>query len=584
MRLIDVNAFLARDELRGGTIDWWWGVSLESEVLKDFPDGEKEYAILSHRWKEEVDYTEMAELMRFKPEDRVKIKGRAGYQKILNSCKQAKAEKIEWLWADTCCIDKRSSSELSEAINSMYRWYENSKICYTYLHDVDVEFFPTGPNGKKFPKSDGWPEWFSRGWTLQELIAPRNLKFFNKDWKLVGTKEELAGDLNKITRIPEDVLKHGLTSNRPCVAQIMSWAANRKTTRDEDRAYSLLGLLDVNMPMLYGEGKNAFQRLQLDIIRKSDDQSIFAWGHGGRGGGTCSVLADDPSFFRDCHDIVKIEPDEFDFHLRARLRVTGSPLPDERGSFSVTNQGIRIWLLVTPHEKSETFFRAVLACCRWDRRPITIDLASWGSSYYRYPSTPKVPKTIPKLQRLYLSYHPEVYPDCVFELEGVHRTLTSRGFTSRGLFPLESHNTRNLHYGKSSHVLSGVNALSVLVYEKGHRPKTRFAVVSGYFHGHPWVHVTLDDHEEGNSQEYAESVYNQTWAAGTHRIARSSLLNNTHVHLTSPGWANCAVEHRCTEYGKPNESTFSKVTIKLVRCTTKHCDEQKSLDVGYRTK
>ncbi|KIM60329.1 hypothetical protein SCLCIDRAFT_58566, partial [Scleroderma citrinum Foug A] len=226
------------------------------------------YAILSHRWGlKEVDYyNEIVDLMKMKKGERDEIRTRDGYQKILNSCKLAKTDRIDWLWVDTCCIDKRSSSEQSEAINSMYRWYENSKICYAYLHDFEGWSFPTKQN-----------MWFSRGWTLQELIAPRKLQFFNKQWKSIGTKRTHADDLNKVTRVPVDILMDGLTSNRPCVAQIMSWAASRKTTRIEDQAYSLLGLLDVNMPMLYGEGKEAFQRLQLEIIRKSNDQSIFAW-------------------------------------------------------------------------------------------------------------------------------------------------------------------------------------------------------------------------------------------------------------------------------------------------------------------
>ena len=136
------------------------------------------------------------------------------------------------------------------------------------------------------------------GQTLQELIAPTNVQFLNRDWQNIGDKTTLAPTLHNITGIPEDILIHGLDGNRPCVAQIMSWAANRKTTRVEDRAYSLMGLLDVNMPMLYGEGKKAFHRLQLEIIRASNDQNIFAWYsikvHPGG-----SILADDPSFFKE---------------------------------------------------------------------------------------------------------------------------------------------------------------------------------------------------------------------------------------------------------------------------------------------
>ncbi|KIM67914.1 hypothetical protein SCLCIDRAFT_60339, partial [Scleroderma citrinum Foug A] len=232
----------------------------------EFSDDEAtEYAVLSHRWiEQEVDHDEMVELAKMDKEERDEIRRRGGYRKILQGCKQAQKDGYEWLWVDTCCIDKRSSAELSEAINSMYRWYENAKVCYAYLHDVPDPWFPT-------------TKWFSRGWTLQELIAPDNVQFFNKDWQCIGDKRTLAPTLQNITGVPEHILVDGLHGNRPCVAQIMSWAARRKTTRVEDRAYSLMGLLGVNMPMLYGEGKKAFHRLQLEIIRASNDQSIFAW-------------------------------------------------------------------------------------------------------------------------------------------------------------------------------------------------------------------------------------------------------------------------------------------------------------------
>ncbi|KIM53476.1 hypothetical protein SCLCIDRAFT_138925, partial [Scleroderma citrinum Foug A] len=264
MRLINVKAFLERECL----IRERKPVDRRTAVLEFGNDQATEYAILSHRW--------MAQEMTV--EERDEIRRRDGYQKIVQSCEQARKDGYEWLWVDTCCIDKRSSTELSEDINSMYRWYENARVCYAYLHDVPGSSVPTAGDEKRYPHFRGWPEWFSCGWTLQELIAPSNLQFFNKDWQSIGDKRTLAPTLRYITGIPEHILIHGLFGNRPCVAQIMSWAARRTTTRMEDRAYSLMGLLDVNMPMLYGEGKNAFRRLQLEIIRASNDQSIIAWG------------------------------------------------------------------------------------------------------------------------------------------------------------------------------------------------------------------------------------------------------------------------------------------------------------------
>ncbi|KIM59673.1 hypothetical protein SCLCIDRAFT_57695, partial [Scleroderma citrinum Foug A] len=246
----------------------------------EFCDDEvTKYAILSHRWiGQEVDYDEIVELAKMDEETRVEIRQREGYRKILDSCKQAEKDGYKWLWVDTCCIDKQSSAELSEAINSMYRWYENAQVCYAYLHDVLDSPFPVAHDSERYAtaKSD-WPEWFSRGWTLQEMIAPSNVQFFNKNWQHIGDKRTLARTLELITGVPEHVLTDGLYGNQPCVAQIMSWAADRTTTRVEDRAYSLMGLLGVNMPMLYGEGKKAFHRLQLELIRTSNDQSIFAW-------------------------------------------------------------------------------------------------------------------------------------------------------------------------------------------------------------------------------------------------------------------------------------------------------------------
>ncbi|KAI6025502.1 heterokaryon incompatibility protein-domain-containing protein [Pisolithus marmoratus] len=237
--------------------------------MKDHDDKTTKYAILSHRWGAEVSYEEMTGLMKMEGRKRDEVRQRGGYHKIIKSCEQAMKDGYEWLWSDTCCIDKRSSAELSEAINSMYRWYRNAHVCYAYLHDVDESDFPTRP-ANKFSKSNGWPEWFARGWTLQELVAPKQLEFFNKDWVCIGNKRRLAPILEDITRIPIEVLRDGLGGAKNLgVAQIMSWAADRKTTRVEDRAYSLLGLFDVSMPMLYGDGNKAFHRLQLEIIRWS---------------------------------------------------------------------------------------------------------------------------------------------------------------------------------------------------------------------------------------------------------------------------------------------------------------------------
>ncbi|KAI6042317.1 heterokaryon incompatibility protein-domain-containing protein [Pisolithus marmoratus] len=332
--------------------------TLHSNVLKEFVDENVEYAILSHRWGDEVNHDEMSKLKTMTKEERDKVREHEGYGKILKSCKQAANDRLSWLWVDTCCIDKRSSSELSEAIRSMYRWYENSKRCYAYLHDVERRTFPTKQDKERYKNSNGWPELFSRGWTLQELIAPADVQFFNKEWISLGSKQKHASTLHEITRIPESVLKGTLSPGQVCVAQIMSWAADRQTTRVEDRAYSLLGLFGVNMPMLYGEGRKAFQRLQLEIIRVSNDQSIFAWDPNGRIRRTGLVLADDPSYFRDCHDVRMVGPAQ------------------QLHKYTVTNGGIEICLPLTPYRDFPTIHRATLACTQGEGALLTIDLES----------------------------------------------------------------------------------------------------------------------------------------------------------------------------------------------------------------
>ena len=148
------------------------GMAFDINVLSE---DETNYAILSHRWNDtEVNYEEMVDLAKMERFKRDKIRERAGYKKILDTCRQARKDGYEWVWVDTCCIDKRSSAELSEAINSMYSWYGNAKTCYAYLHDADGSSFPTEKDDEKYP-SNGWPEWVSRGWTLQEMIAPSDV-------------------------------------------------------------------------------------------------------------------------------------------------------------------------------------------------------------------------------------------------------------------------------------------------------------------------------------------------------------------------------------------------------------------------
>jgi hypothetical protein len=332
-----------------------------------------QYAILSHTWGDnEISFQDY---QAGKSNDRIN-----------EFCKTAAADGFEYVWVDTCCIDKSSSSELSEAINSMYRWYEQSMTCYVYLEDFEMmdemlcmpdsphdsdgdindcdalslqatigsessqesykaTLVPTNPlsatnsgeltsmnkslgsEGQNLPKDvfsadiaeeeglpqlylryeeiaearDGisnptgtletsryatkmkWPlslfkcRWWSRGWTLQELIAPNCVEFYDRTWKEIGTKLSLKESTSAETHIPEELLTKISDPQSYNLATIFSWASCRKTTRVEGMAYCLLGLCDINMTLLYGEGKKAFRRLQEELLRKYEDFSLLVW-------------------------------------------------------------------------------------------------------------------------------------------------------------------------------------------------------------------------------------------------------------------------------------------------------------------
>ncbi|KAK4446587.1 HET-domain-containing protein [Podospora aff. communis PSN243] len=244
-------------------------INTETLQLQEFYGTIPIYAILSHTWGDEEPSLE---------DFRDPAGSSAGHKKIHAACRQACADGLEYLWVDTCCIMKSSSAELSEAINSMFRWYKEAKVCYVYLVDFECQ---QGPPIDPFgPESDiSKCRWFTRGWTLQELIAPRDVRFYDKAWRFIGRKSDSMIKISNITGIDPVVLADSSRDNLDnCpVARRMSWAARRQTTRPEDMAYCLMGLFDVNMPMLYGEGEKAFLRLQEEVIKRSNDLSMFAW-------------------------------------------------------------------------------------------------------------------------------------------------------------------------------------------------------------------------------------------------------------------------------------------------------------------
>ncbi|PPJ52528.1 hypothetical protein CBER1_10257 [Cercospora berteroae] len=247
--------------------------------LKEFTDDDlPPYAITSHRWgktSHEATYDDVAH---------ARQQQKPGYQKVLSFCKFVRECELDldWIWIDTCCIDKRNLVELSEAINSMYRWYSESAICIALLHDVYQEVY-VGPESLQLSNS----EWFKRGWTLQELLAPLTIVFADSAWRYVGAKittgtppwlrlvhsssimQGYVFELSKASGIPHAILAGDLKLSLVDVETKMSWMRDRNTTRAEDRAYCLLGIFNVYLPPIYGERENAMRRLKQEIAAAS---------------------------------------------------------------------------------------------------------------------------------------------------------------------------------------------------------------------------------------------------------------------------------------------------------------------------
>lgn len=293
------------------------------------------YAILSHTWDgdNELLFEDML------PDNLPGARAKSGYSKVYRACRQAKRDGLLYLWADTCCIDKRSSAELSEVINSMFTWYSRAKVCYVYLADVAA-----GPAWEtEFRRS----RWFTRAWTLQELIAPPDVQFYDQSWKFLGHLCHLVHLVSSITTMDVRLLRHKREPATYSIGQRMSWAAKREATRPEDIAYSLLGIFDVNMTMLYGEGTKAFERLQSEIIRVSTDHSIFAWecAHRRDDSGPRGVLATSPADFAHC----------------GRIGRLSGLLPSP---FQRTNRGLEIGLPLAKDPASPGAVLAMLDCYR----------------------------------------------------------------------------------------------------------------------------------------------------------------------------------------------------------------------------
>jgi hypothetical protein len=400
-------------------------LNVDSRDLETFPGADcPPYAILSHTWAEhEVSFSDIKSS---------KAKTKDAYRKIEYTCRQATKQKLKFCWIDTCCIDKSSSAELSEAINSMFAWYSNARVCYAYLEDVGGSTVDAG-----LPKA----KWFTRGWTLQELLAPRRVEFYDRDWAPLGFKDtesvkitEFMHKLASITGVDELVLWKPTCIRVKSVAARMSWASNRITTRPEDIAYCLLGLFDVNMPLLYGEGDRAYIRLQEEIIRISDDHSIFAWDRDPGETSTVSCLASSPSWFR-----------------RGAYVVPFGRKQTESNPYTITNQGLQIQLPLLQKLESKVIFG--LINCHWENNlfgcigiPLqgTFDSQFFERSSHHRPETITLSEmSLATKRTIFLSTRPPVELPFAAEvnLQVFDSSLKALGFSNLEIAnnPLASH-------------------------------------------------------------------------------------------------------------------------------------------------
>ena len=228
------------------------------------------YAILSHTWR--LDGDEVT----FKDISEGSAKSKAGYTKISFCGDKAASDGLQYFWVDTCCIDKSNNNELSEAINSMFRWYRDAAKCYVYLSDVSRLALVANDEFNQWPWESAFRKsrWFTRGWTLQELLAPASVEFYSKEGEEIGDKRSLERHIAEITGIPVKALRGNPLSSFSIIERI-SWQESRETTCKEDKAYSLLGICDVYMPLIYGEGRdNAFKRLREETDKASKGKSL----------------------------------------------------------------------------------------------------------------------------------------------------------------------------------------------------------------------------------------------------------------------------------------------------------------------
>ncbi|GAW13229.1 hypothetical protein ANO14919_026090 [Xylariales sp. No.14919] len=326
--------------------------TLQLHEFEQSSPGIPRYAILSHTWgDDEVTFHDMTS------KHPAALARKKGYAKIWQTCRLAQRHNLEYVWIDTCCIDKSSSAELSESINSMFKWYANAAICYVFLFD-----FVAGERELRACR------WWTRGWTLQELLAPGILAFYDAGWTAVGTKQSLTREISDITGIGQEILLRPSQIFLCSVSQRMSWAAFRETTRIEDKAYCLLGIFGIHMPLLYGEGLMAFRRLQEEIIKRSADLTIFFWGVTPSDDGKPQYL----SLFAE-------SPDAFSSDAPSKPATLGFP------EFVLTNKGVFFsnvsnLAVINDLERGDVIYGFLLG---WDdQQPLIIILRKVGPGIF----------------------------------------------------------------------------------------------------------------------------------------------------------------------------------------------------------
>ncbi|KAJ4352532.1 uncharacterized protein N0V89_007881 [Didymosphaeria variabile] len=424
---------------------------VRTKEFKEFHDlsSVPDYAILSHRWVHTLRNGKYRALELSFTEFSLGTGDDRGYAKIDKACEAVRdlsqnlRTVLDWIWIDSCCIDKNNNEEHSEAINSMYEWYAKSYVCIAYLDDADP-FDEDNPS-----------EWFKRGWTLQELIAPERVLFYNKDWIGCGSRnsynpgtydqhsfQDQSRAIASITRIDTALLKlekrkdikRRLNSIPAC--QKMSWASDRSTTKDEDMAYCLIGIFDIpHMYLKRGEGKRAFLRLQEEIIKQSNDLTLFAWKLSGDADDACmddnclslgdmSENAPENAPFFDSsptsglHGIFACGPR----HFRYASQIEPTQLAVYNDEVTITSRGVK---LTTPLLGSGPFlpFKMPLYCTDGDSSNLlSIELRLLGGSIYARANCAQLPlirkgaKVIPNQDDVYLAHNVHHFQDCAGQM------------------------------------------------------------------------------------------------------------------------------------------------------------------------